>query len=158
MNVGVVRGGTRPNVTAATAAAEVDLRVTSIAEAQRLEELILGLKPHNPKASISVSGGINRPPMERTPGVAALYEMAKGIARDLGFELGEASVGGGSDANFVTPLGVAVVDGLGAVGDGAHATHEHVEIDSLPVRAALVAGLIRELQSMDGVASTATHS
>jgi glutamate carboxypeptidase len=158
VNVGVVKGGTRANVTAAVATAEVDLRVTSLAEARRLEETILGLRSHNPKARVVVTGGINRPPMERTPGVAALYEMAKGIARDLGFELGEASVGGGSDANFVTPLGVAVVDGLGAVGDGAHATDEHVELDSLPVRAALVAGLIRELQSMDGVASTATHS
>jgi len=93
--------------------------------------------------------------MERTPGVAALYEMAMAVARDLGFELGEASVGGASDANFVTHLGVAVIDGLGAVGDGAHATNEHVEVASLPVRASLIAGLIRELQSTDGVGSTA---
>jgi glutamate carboxypeptidase len=150
VNVGVVTGGTRANVTAARATAEVDLRVTSIAEAQRLEETILGLEAHNPKARVVVTGGMNRPPMERTPGVAALYEMAKGIAAELGFDLKEASVGGGSDANFVTPLGVAVVDGLGAVGDGAHATNEHVEIDSLPIRAALIAGLIRELQSTDG--------
>jgi glutamate carboxypeptidase len=154
VNVGLVTGGTRANVTAATATAEVDLRVTSMAEAQRLEETILGLPAHNPKARVVVTGGMNRPPMERTPGVAALYEMAKRIAADLGFDLKEASVGGGSDANFVTPLGVAVVDGLGAVGDGAHATSEHVEIDSLPVRAALIAGLIRELQSMDGRSQT----
>jgi glutamate carboxypeptidase len=93
--------------------------------------------------------------MERTPGVAALYEMARAVARDLGFELGEASVGGASDANFVTHLGVAVIDGLGAVGEGAHATNEHVEIASLPVRASLIAGLIRELQSTDGVGSKA---
>ena len=156
VNVGVVKGGTRPNVTAAAATAEVDLRVTSIAEAQRLEEIILGLKTHDPRARVVVTGGMNRPPMERTAGVAALFEMAKGIAGQLGFDLEEASVGGGSDANFVTPLGVAVVDGLGAVGDGAHATNEHVEVDSLPVRAALIAGLIRELQSVDGVATATT--
>jgi glutamate carboxypeptidase len=151
VNVGVVSGGTRANVTAAAATAQVDLRVRTMAEAQRMEETILGLRPHHPGARIAVTGGLNRPPMERTAGVAALYQMAKGIAAGLGFELGEASVGGGSDANFVTPLGVAVVDGLGAVGDGAHATTEHVEIDSLPLRAALIAGLIRELQSVDAV-------
>jgi glutamate carboxypeptidase len=158
VNVGVVNGGTRPNVTAAAASAEVDLRVSNLEEAQRLEETILGLQAHNPKARVTVTGGINRPPMERTAGVAALYEMAKGIAKGLGFELGEASVGGASDANFVTPLGVPVIDGLGAVGDGAHATHEHVEVASLPVRAALIAGLIRELQSTDGVSSKATRA
>ena len=141
-----------------TPVAEVDLRVTTAANAQRLEARILGLKPHNPKARIVVTGGMNRPPMERTPGVAALYEMAKGIARELGFELGEASVGGASDANFVTPLGIPVVDGLGGVGDGGHATNEHVEVASLPVRAALIAGLIRELQSGDGVATTLDRS
>lgn len=154
VNVGVVSGGTRANVTAAAATAQVDLRVTTLAEAQRMEETILGLQPHHPKARIVVTGGINRPPMERTAGVAALYEMAEGIAAGLGFELPEASVGGASDANFVTPLGVAVVDGLGAVGDGAHATTEHVEVDVLPLRAALIAGLIRELQSMDAVGGT----
>jgi glutamate carboxypeptidase len=156
VNVGVVTGGTRANVTAASATAEVDLRITTIAEAKRLEARILGLKPHNPKAHIVVTGGINRPPMERTAGVASLFEKAKGIARQLGFELGEASVGGASDANFVTPLGIPVVDGLGGVGDGAHATDEHVQVASLPIRAALIAGLIRELQSMDGV-ETAAH-
>ena len=155
VNVGVVNGGTRPNVMAAAASAEVDLRVTNMAEAQRLEEAILGLRPHNPKARVVVTGGINRPPMERTPGVAALYEMARGVAKGLGFELGEASVGGASDANFVTPLGVPVIDGLGAVGDGAHATNEHVEVASLPVRATLIAGLIRELQSTNGVMAKA---
>ena len=158
VNVGVVKGGTRPNVTAAGAMAEVDLRVTSIAAAQRLEETILGLRPHNPKARVVVTGGINRPPMERTPGVARLYEKAKGVARSLGFDLPEAAVGGASDANFVTPLGVAVMDGLGAVGDGAHAIHEHVEINSLAVRAALFAGLIGEIQSMGEVAAKTSQS
>jgi len=151
VNVGVVQGGTRPNVTAASASADVDLRVTTIAEAQRIEELILGLQPHNPKARVVISGGINRPPMERTPGVARLYGLAKAVAKSMGFDLAEASVGGGSDANFVTPFGIPLMDGLGAVGDGAHATHEYVEIDSLPTRAALFAGLILEIQSMNEV-------
>ena len=147
VNVGVVSGGTRPNVVAAAAAAQVDLRVRTLGEAQRLEEIILGLQPHNPKARLTVTGGINRPPMERTPGVASMYELAKKAAAAIGLDLTEATVGGGSDANFVTPLGVPVMDGLGAVGDGAHAVNEHVLVDSLPVRSALIAELIRELQS-----------
>jgi glutamate carboxypeptidase len=158
VNVGVVKGGTRANVTAASAVAEVDLRMTNLAEAQRLEQTILGLTPHNPKVRILVSGGINRLPMERTPGVAALYEMAKRIANGLGFDLGETAVGGGSDGNFITPLGVPVLDGLGAVGDGAHAANEHIQIDSLPIRAALFASLIRELQSVEEVTSPASGS
>ena len=150
VNVGVVRGGTRPNVMAASAAADVDLRIRTADEARRLEEIILGLKAHNAKAKVTVTGGINRPPMERTPGVAAMYELARRAAAAIGLEVTEASVGGGSDANFVTPLGVPVMDGLGGVGDGAHATNEHVLVESLATRSALVAGLIRELQSVDG--------
>jgi glutamate carboxypeptidase len=149
INVGVVKGGTRPNVTAQHASADVDLRIKTMADAKRLELAILGLRAHNTKARVHVTGGINRPPMERTAGVAALYQIAQKVARQLNLDLTEASVGGGSDANFVTPLGVPVMDGLGAVGDGAHAVSEHVELDSLPVKSALVAGLIRELQSTD---------
>lgn len=152
VNVGVVRGGTRPNVVPASAVAEVDLRVRTLAEAQRLEETILGLRPHNPSTRVRVTGGINRPPMERTPGIASMYEIAKRAGREIGLEISEASVGGGSDANFVTPLGVPVMDGLGAVGDGAHAVNEHVLLESLPLRSALIATLIRELQSVDEVA------
>jgi glutamate carboxypeptidase len=155
VNVGVVRGGTRPNVTAAMATADVDLRIANLAEGNRLEETILGLKAHNPKVHVVVSGGINRPPMERTPGVAALYEVAARVAEGLGFELKEVAVGGGSDGNFVSALGVGVLDGLGAVGDGAHATDEHVDLGSLPIRAALFAGLISELQSVGDVTQTA---
>ena len=151
VNVGVVSGGTRPNVVSASAVAEVDLRVRTLVEAQRLEEIILGLQPHNPKTRLTVTGGINRPPMERTSGVATMYEIAKRAGAAIGLDLTEASVGGGSDANFVTPLGVPVMDGLGAVGDGAHAVNEHVLLESLPVRSALIAGLIRELQSQDEV-------
>jgi len=151
VNVGVVSGGTRPNVVSAAAVAEVDLRVRTLVEAQRLEEIILGLRPHNPKTRLTVTGGINRPPMERTQGVATMYEIAKKAAAAIGLDLTEASVGGGSDANFVTPLGVPVMDGLGAVGDGAHAVNEHVLLESLAVRSALIAELIRELQSQDEV-------
>jgi len=149
VNVGVVTGGTRPNVTAASATAEVDLRIRTAGDARRLEEAILGLTAHNPKARVTVTGGINRPPMERTPGIAEMYGVASRAAAAIGLELSEASVGGGSDANFVAPLGIPLMDGLGAVGDGAHATNEHMLIDSLPVRAALLATMIRELQSMD---------
>jgi glutamate carboxypeptidase len=151
VNVGVIRGGTRPNVVSAAASAEVDLRVRTMADAQRLEELILGLQPHNPRTRVTVSGGINRPPMERTTGVASMYDLAAKAGREIGLQVSEASVGGGSDANFVTPLGVPVMDGLGAVGDGAHAVNEHILVESLPMRSALLAGLIRELQSVDEI-------
>jgi glutamate carboxypeptidase len=151
VNVGVIRGGTRPNVVPAVAVADVDLRVRTLDEAERLEETILGLVPHNPSTRVKVTGGINRPPMERTEGVATMYELAKKAAREIGLDITEASVGGGSDANFVTPLGVPVMDGLGAVGDGAHAINEHVLLESLPVRSALIASLIRELQSAAGL-------
>jgi glutamate carboxypeptidase len=151
VNVGVISGGTRPNVVSAAAVADVDLRVRTLVEAQRLEEMILGLRPHNTKTRLTVTGGINRPPMERTLGVATMYEIAKKAAAAIGLDLTEASVGGGSDANFVTPLGVPVMDGLGAVGDGAHAVNEHVLLESLAVRSALIAEFIRELQSQDEV-------
>jgi len=158
VNVGVVRGGTRPNVISAAASAEVDLRVRTMADAQRLEELILGLQPHNPRTRVTVTGGINRPPMERTPGVASMYGLAAKAGLEIGLQVTEASVGGGSDANFVTPLGVPVMDGLGAVGDGAHAVNEHILLESLPLRSALLAGLIRELQSMNEVGGGAPGS
>jgi glutamate carboxypeptidase len=101
-----------------------------------------GLRAFNRKCKIEISGGMNRPPMERTAGVAALYAQAKAIARELGWNLGEAAVGGGSDGNFTAGLGIPTLDGLGGVGDGAHAIHEHILISELPRRAALIAGLI----------------
>jgi glutamate carboxypeptidase len=100
------------------------------------------LRPFNRKCKIEITGGINRPPMERTAGVAALYAQAAAIARELGWKLGEAAVGGGSDGNFTAALGIPTLDGLGGVGDGAHALHEHILISELPCRAALIAGLI----------------
>ncbi|HZU19500.1 MAG TPA: M20/M25/M40 family metallo-hydrolase, partial [Candidatus Dormibacteraeota bacterium] len=142
VNVGVISGGTRANVVAAEARAEIDLRVSTRAEAERMTALILGLRPHHPEARVQVEGGMNRPPMERTPQVARLFEHARELARGLGFELEEASVGGGSDGNLCATVNPAVVDGLGAVGDGGHALHEHVLVRHMAPRAALVARLL----------------
>jgi glutamate carboxypeptidase len=142
VNVGIVAGGSRTNVVPAEASAEVDVRIARLKDAAGIDKKIRSLRPFNRKCKIEVTGGINRPPMERTAGVAALYAQAKTIARELGWKLGEAAVGGGSDGNFTAGLGIPTLDGLGAVGDGAHATHEHILISELPRRAALLAGLI----------------
>jgi glutamate carboxypeptidase len=141
VTVTVVSGGTHSNVVPAEARGEIDVRFSTVAEGRRIEDAILNLKPFDEKAQVIFSGGINRPPLERTEKVLALYERARKIAGLLDFELGEASVGGASDGNFVGALGVAVLDGLGVEGDGAHASHEHILIDSIALRGALVAGL-----------------
>ncbi len=142
VNVGIVSGGSRTNVVPAEATAQVDVRIARMKDAAGIDRKMHRLRPHNRKCKIEVTGGINRPPMERTAGVAALYAQAVAIARDLGWKLGEAAVGGGSDGNFTAGLGIPTLDGLGGVGDGAHATHEHILISELPCRAALLAGLI----------------
>jgi glutamate carboxypeptidase len=142
VNVGVVSGGSRTNVVPAEATVQVDVRIARMKDAAGIDRKMRNLRPFNRKCKIEVMGGINRPPMERTAGVAELYAQAKAIARDLGQKLGEAAVGGGSDGNFTAALGIPTLDGLGAVGGGAHATHEHVLISELPRRAALIAGLI----------------
>jgi glutamate carboxypeptidase len=142
LNVGVVRGGTRTNVVAAEAMAEVDLRIAHKADGAIMERKIRGLRPVNQKCTLHIEGGINRPPLERTTKVVALFELAQRIAGDLGFRLDEVAVGGGSDGNFTAGIGVATLDGLGAVGEGAHAPHESVVAAELPRRAALLAGLI----------------
>lgn len=142
VNVGIVSGGSRTNVVPADAAAQVDVRIARIKDAAGIDKKMRSLRPFNRKCKIEITGGINRPPMERTTGVAALYAQAATIARDLGWKLGEAAVGGGSDGNFTAGLGIPTLDGLGGVGDGAHATHEHILISELPRRAALIAGLI----------------
>ena len=142
VNVGIVSGGTRVNVVPAEAIAQVDARIARMKDAAKIEKKMRSLRPFNRKCKLEVSGGINRPPMERTAGVATLYERAVVIARDLGWKLGEAAVGGGSDGNITAGLGIPTLDGLGGVGDGAHAAHEHIVISELPRRAALVAGLI----------------
>ena len=145
VNVGVVSGGSRTNVVPAEASAQVDVRIARMKDAAGIDKKMRSLRPFNRKCKIEVSGGINRPPMERTAGVAALYAQAVAIARELGWNLGEAAVGGGSDGNFTAGLGIPTLDGLGAVGDGAHASHEHILISELPRRAALIAGLIERV-------------
>lgn len=142
LNVGVVEGGSRPNVVADSARAVVDVRAKTMADARRLEEAMQALRPTIAGTVVEVSGGFNRPPFERTPAVARLYEAARAIAAELGRELGEGPTGGGSDGNFTGALGVPTLDGLGAVGDGAHALDEHLLTADLTWRAALVAGLI----------------
>ena len=145
VNVGIVSGGSRTNVVPAEATAQVDVRIARLKDAAGIDKQIRGLRPFNRKCTLQITGGINRPPMERTPGVAALYLQAAVIARDLGWKLKEAAVGGGSDGNFTAGLGIPTLDGLGGVGDGAHAVHEHVLVSELPRRAALLAGLIEAL-------------
>lgn len=139
---GVVRGGNRTNVVPDLAEVLVDVRIGRSTDGPRIEKRFRSLRPFDPKCRIEVEGGINRPPLERTQKVAGLYSRAKAIARDLGFELKEAAVGGGSDGNFTAGMGIPTLDGLGAVGEGAHASHESVVIAELPRRAALVAALI----------------
>jgi glutamate carboxypeptidase len=145
LNVGVVQGGTRSNVVAEHARALVDVRIGRAEDAERIEAALLALGAHDARTRVAVRGRVNRPPMERTPGVARLFAIAQGVARELGRALGEGSTGGASDGNFTAALGVPTLDGLGAVGDGPHALHEHVIIDELEPRAALVAGLIARL-------------
>ncbi|MGZ8836241.1 MAG: M20 family metallopeptidase [Pyrinomonadaceae bacterium] len=145
VTVTILNGGTASNVVPALATAEVDMRFTSVDLGVAVEGDVLNLKPFDARAQIVVTGGINRPPLERTPKVAELYELARGIAAKLDFELGETSVGGGSDGNFVGALGVAVLDGLGIEGDGAHAAHEHIIVDNIATRGAMLAGLIASL-------------
>ena len=145
LNVGVIEGGTRANVVAAHAAADVDVRVTTMAEAERLDAFFRELRPRHPEAVLEVTGGLNRPPMERNPRVAELFGYAQRTAAELGLELDEASVGGGSDGNFCAAVNPAVLDGLGAVGDGAHAASEHVVVAELAPRTALLAHLLTGL-------------
>jgi glutamate carboxypeptidase len=142
VNVGIVSGGSRTNVVPAEATARTDVRIARLRDAAGLDKKMRGLRAFNRKCKIEISGGINRPPMERTAGVAWLYSRAAAIARELGWKLEEAVVGGGSDGNFTAALGIPTLDGLGGVGDGAHASHEHILISELPRRAALLAGLI----------------
>jgi glutamate carboxypeptidase len=145
VNVGVVTGGTRANVVAAEARATVDVRAPSLGDAQRIDAAMRALAPHLPGAAIEVTGGFERPPMERTSGVASLYTLAQEVGAELTQTIAEGGTGGGSDGNFCAALGVPTLDGLGAIGDGAHALHEHVVIPALAPRASLLAGLLSRL-------------
>ncbi len=145
LNVGLVQGGTRVNVIPAQATASLDVRIARMKDAAGIDRKLRSLKPFNRKCKLEITGGINRPPMERTEGVAALYKKATEIARQLGWKLEEAAVGGGSDGNFTAGLGIPTLDGLGGVGEGAHAPHESIVISELPRRAALLAELIESV-------------
>ncbi len=145
VNPGVIRGGTRNNVIAAEAAADVDMRITKLAQASALEKKFRALKPFDRRCKLTVEGGVNRPPLERTEEVARLFAKAKQLGNELGLKLKEASVGGGSDGNFTGALGIPTLDGLGAPGEGAHATNESVLVDQIVPRTALLARLIEEV-------------
>lgn len=145
VNVGVVEGGTRSNVVPAEARAEIDVRFSTGEEARRIESAIFNSQAFDERVKLVVRGGINRPPLERNAGVARLYEHARLVAAALDFNLGEASVGGASDGNFIAALNVPVLDGLGIDGDGAHAEHEHIITSDIPLRGSLLAGLIATL-------------
>ncbi len=144
VTVGVIRGGTRPNVVPEYAEMVVDVRVATRGEMDRIERAFRNLRPVLDGARLEVRGGFNRPPMERNALMVATFERARAIAAELGLTLTEGGTGGGSDANFTAALGIPTLDGLGAVGNGAHALDEHVQIDSLPQRAALVAALLTQ--------------
>jgi glutamate carboxypeptidase len=141
INADIVSGGSRANVIADRAQATLDLRAWRHADMRALEKRLYSLKPLHRGAKLEIRGGFDRPPLERKHS-AHLFARAKAIARELGFRLGEAAAGGGSDGNFTAALGIPTLDGLGAVGDGAHAAYEHVRIDAMPQRAALLAGLL----------------
>jgi glutamate carboxypeptidase len=141
----VISGGTVSNVVPEHARAEVDIRIAHLADARVIDQKLHSLRPILKGAKLAVHGGVNRPPLERTPGVSALFQRAQSLMRECGLALGEAATGGGSDGNFTSAMGVATLDGLGAVGDGAHTPHEHVVTHKLPERAALLAGLLATL-------------
>ena len=145
VNVGVVRGGVRPNVVPDSAAIEIDVRYRTLADRERLDAAVRAFSPSVPGVRLEIEGGLNCPPLERGPHVVSVYEKARAAARELGFELEEVATGGASEASFASALGIPTLDGLGADGDGAHAEDEHVLLSSLPERAALAAGLIEKL-------------
>jgi glutamate carboxypeptidase len=145
VNPGVIGGGTRSNVIAAHAWAEVDVRIARASDATKIDKLFRKLRCSDPGCTLQVSGGLNRPPMERKPGTVALYKKARTLAAELGFDLAEAATGGGSDGNFTAALGVPTLDGLGAVGEGAHAAHESIVVNHIPRRTALLASLIASI-------------
>jgi glutamate carboxypeptidase len=146
VNCGVIAGGTRSNVVPSHAFTDVDVRIAKASDAVYVEKLFRSLKVSDPKCKLTITGGINRPPMERRAGTIALFKKARRLAAELGFSLEEAATGGGSDGNFTAALGVPTLDGMGAVGDGAHAAHESVVIEHLVPRTALLAAMIASIE------------
>jgi glutamate carboxypeptidase len=142
VSVGVAGGGTKTNVIPAEAWAEVDVRIARMSDGPRIDRKFAALKTVDRRCTLTVTGGINRPPMERTPATVKLFQRARALAREIGLELEEAATGGASDGNFTSALGVPTLDGMGAVGEGAHARHESVAIEHLAPRTALLAGML----------------
>ncbi len=145
LNMAPVWGGSRPNVIAPEAGCEIDLRVNSAADGERMEQALRSLAARTPGCRVVVEGGMNRPPFTESPGIRALYEKAHAIAQDVGIDLPRQHRGGGSDGNFTAALGVPTLDGIGCPGAGAHASHEHILWQHLAPRAALMAGLLETL-------------
>jgi glutamate carboxypeptidase len=145
VNPGVITGGTRSNVVAAEARAEIDIRVQRLKDAPALEKKFRALTPYDPRCTVEVSGGLNRPPMERSAGIVRLFRTAQKLAREMGVELEESATGGGSDGNFTAALGIPTLDGLGAVGEGAHAINESLLVDRMADRTALIGKLLAAL-------------
>lgn len=145
VNCGVIAGGTRSNVIAAECTVEVDVRIARAVDAARIARLFARLRVTDKGCKLEVTGGINRMPMERKAGTIRLFRQARRLAKEIGIDLEEAATGGGSDGNFTAALGVPTLDGMGAVGLGAHAAHEHVVIAELLPRTALLAGMIAGL-------------
>jgi glutamate carboxypeptidase len=142
VSVGLAGGGSKTNVVPAQAWAEVDGRIAHEADGPRMEKKFAALRAVDKRCSLFVSGGINRPPMERTRGTVALFKQARALTAELGFVLDEAATGGASDGNFTSALGIPTLDGMGAVGEGAHAHHESVLLEHLAPRTALLAGML----------------
>jgi glutamate carboxypeptidase len=149
VNVGTISGGSRTNVIAERAQASIDVRVPTMADAAQLEQAFAALQPRLEGTRLEIHGGVERPPLERSPQVVRLFERARAVAATLGRELGEGGTGGGSDGNFTAAIGVPTLDGLGPRGDGAHALHEHVETDDLAWRAAFIAALLVDLGGVE---------
>jgi glutamate carboxypeptidase len=145
VNPGIVGGGTRSNVVAAEAWAEVDIRIARVADAERIEKKFRKLKVTDKACKLTIEGGLNRPPMERKAGTVRLFQQAAKHAEEIGIPLEEAATGGGSDGNFTAALGIATLDGMGAVGEGAHAEHESILVEHLAPRTALLAAMIANL-------------
>ncbi len=142
VNPGVISGGTRTNVIAAEATVDVDIRIAKLKDEKYLEKAFRGLKPVDKRCVIEVTGGLNRPPMERTAAIGKLFGTARKLAAELGVVLEESATGGGSDGNFTAALGIPTLDGLGTVGEGAHAPHESIAVDRIADRTALLAKLV----------------
>lgn len=145
VNPGVIAGGTRTNVVAAEARADIDIRILRLKDAPTLEKRFRDLKPYDERCTIEITGGLNRPPMERTAGIVKLFHLAQKLGADLGLKLEESLTGGGSDGNFTAALGIPTLDGLGAVGEGAHAPNESILIDRMADRTALIGKLLAAL-------------